>query len=127
MFALSIEQIIKLHSRSIERYGGSDGVRDLGRLEAVVATQTQEVFGYEVYPELYDKAAAIMRGIIADHPFYDGNKRAGSICAQVFLEANGLNFSTKPGEIADFAVRVATDHLEVDEISDWLSKHCANN
>ena len=52
--------------------------------------------------------------------FVDGNKRTAMLTAMTYLELNGYQFVTRSGEIEDFAVRVATDHLEIDDIATWL-------
>jgi len=103
--------------------GGSEGLRDIGRLESVVSTQTQIVFGEELYPSVHDKAAAIIRSIIGDHPFTDGNKRTAMLAGLTFLEINGYEFMAHDGELEDFAVQVAVEHLEVDAIAEWLRVH----
>jgi len=120
---IELEELLEIHALLIDKFGGASGVRDIGRLEAATATQRQAVFGQEVYPSLWNKAAAMMRGIIADHPFYDGNKRTGTLVALTFLECNGQFFVAKEGELEDFAVKVATDHLDVETIADWLVTH----
>lgn len=125
MIFLTIEQLLGLHVRAIKRYGGSVGVRDMGRLESALSSQTQEVFGKELYTTIHGKAAVLMRNIIADHPFSDGNKRTGSLAALTFLELNGQRFIAKPGELEDFAVAVATERLEVEAIAEWLKTHTA--
>jgi death on curing protein len=123
MIVLTLEQLLEIHSLVIDETGGSLGLRDLGRLEAAIASQTQNVFGEELYPSLFDKAAAVIRGIIADHPFVDGNKRTAMLCGLLLLEVNGVSFSAKNGEIEDFAVLVATSHLDVLAIAQWLQNH----
>ena len=123
MKTLSIEQLVALHSLLIMETGGSEGLRDIGRLEAVVAAQTQSVFGKEIYPTIFEKGAALIRGVISDHPFVDGNKRTGMLAGLTFLEVNGQKFNTKKGEIEDFAVQVATKHLGIAEIAAWLETH----
>ena len=40
MIVLSKNQIIKLHSQLIQETGGTDGIRDEGLLESVLAAQT---------------------------------------------------------------------------------------
>lgn len=120
---LKLEEILELHVMVVQRYGGSMGVRELGRLESVIASQHQQVFGQELYPGLQQKAAVIMRNIIADHPFVDGNKRTASLAALTLLELNGQKFIAKPGELEDFAVKIATNKLNIDEIADWLTTH----
>ena len=123
MISLTLEQLLELHAFVIAQTGGSDGLRELGRLEAALGTQTQHVFGEELYLTLYEKAAALLRGIIADHAFVDGNKRTGMMAGLTLLEINSKKFHAKPGEIEDFAVRIATDHLSVEDIAKWLKDH----
>lgn len=123
MKPLTLEQLLELHVLVIQETGGSSGLRDLGRLESAVATQTQSVFGEELFATFYEKAAAIIRGIIADHPFVDGNKRTAMLAGLTFLRENGVAFIAQQGELEDFAVKIATDHLDVPAISDWLNSH----
>ena len=123
MTFLTLEQLLEIHTLVIEATSGSTGLRDLGRLESVIATQNQNVFGEELYPSIADKAAAIVRAIIADHPFVDGNERTAMLTGLTFLDMNKINFSANTGEIEDFAVEVATKHLDVPQISSWLKQH----
>jgi death-on-curing protein len=123
MKTISLEQLLQMHALIVNETGGSTGLRDLGRLEAAIATQSQNVFGEELYPTLIDKAAAIIRGIIADHPFVDGNKRTAILTGLTLLEINDLRFRAQSGEIEDFAVLIATDKLDVPAITAWLRSH----
>ena len=123
MIILTLEQLLEIHTIAIDATGGSAGIRDLGRLEAAIATQTQNVFGEELYSSIADKAAALIRAVIADHPFIDGNKRTAMLTGITFIEINRLSFVAKPGEIEDFAVSIATSHLDVPIISAWLNNH----
>lgn len=122
MIYFTLEEIELLHMQIIDVSGGSHGVRDRGRLESVIATQTQEVFGKKLYESPYDIAAALMRGIIADHPFVDGNKRTGVMSAIVFLERNGTETRISDQELENFAVRVAVEHLDIEQIAQWLGE-----
>lgn len=123
MRTLTVDDLLLIHMQIIDASGGSQGVRDTGRLEAAVATQTQETFDTVMYVSLYDKAAALCRGIIGDHPFIDGNKRTGIMTALIFLEQNGIKTMPTDQELEDFAVSVATDHLSVQQIADWLRQN----
>lgn len=120
---ITIEQLLMLHAAALELFGGGEGIRDIGRLDAALATQTQEVFGEELYPTLFLKAAALLRGIVGDHPFADGNKRTAMLVGITLIEINGHLFSAQKGEIEDFAVRVAVEHLSVEDIAVWLERH----
>jgi len=125
MRTLCVDDIELIHMQIIDASGGSQGTRDRGRLEAAVATQTQSVSGRELYVSLCGKAAALCRGIIADHPFVDGNKRTGIMAALLFMEWNGISTKLTDAELEDFAVRIAIDHLDIPAISAWLEVHCA--
>lgn len=120
---LTLEQILQIHALVITETGGSIELRDLNRLEAALATQVQSVFGQELYSSALEKSAAIIRAIIGDHPFVDGNKRTGIISGLIFLALNEINLQFKPSEIEDFAVKIATEKLDVRSISLWLRQH----
>ena len=120
MVYLTLEQIIRFHALVLVKDGGADGIRNLGQLEAAVSTQYQTVFGKELYTTVCDKAAALVRGIICDHPFIDGNKRTAMLAGLTLLEMNEYDFIARQGELEDFAVHIAVRHLNVSVISDWL-------
>lgn len=120
---LDLEHVLMLHEFVLSQTGGGDGLRDIGRLEAALATQTQLVFGSELYPTVHTKAAALVRGIIADHAFVDGNKRTAMMVGLVFLEINDLTCHATNQELEDFAVRIATDNPSVEDITAWLEQH----
>ena len=123
MIVLSLEQVLQIHALIIKTTGGSAGLRDLGRLESAIASQTQNVFGEELYPSVIDKSAAIIRGIIDDHPFVDGNERTAMLAGLTLVKLNGHHFVAQTCEIEDFAVEIATGHLDVPAISSWLHRH----
>ena len=123
MSCLTLEQLLEIHAIVVEATGGGTGLRDLGRLESAIATQTQNVFGQELYPTVVDKAAAVIRGIIADHPFVNGNKRTAMLSGLTLLDINSMVFRIQAGEIEDFAVEIATKQIDVPQISAWLKLH----
>lgn len=125
---LTVKDIELLHMQIIDASGGSQGIRDIGRVEAAVSTQHQVVFGQELYESIFSKSAALTRGIIADHPFIDGNKRTGIMAALTLLNLNSHDTSDlEDSELEDFAVKIATDHLSVEDIAVWLKSHCTTN
>jgi death on curing protein len=118
---LTFDDIGIIHIQIIDVSGGSHGIRDRGRIESALASMRQEVFRQDLYPSVFEKAAVLMRGIIADHPFTDGNKRTGTVAALILLNLNSYDTSTLADqELEDFAVQVAVDHLEVPVIAAWL-------
>ncbi len=121
---LDLDDIELIHMQIIDASGGSQGVRDRERLLSALAGMKQEVFGQDLYPTIFEKAAVLMRGIIADHPFVDGNKRTGVMSALIFLNYNGYDTSSLADKVLeDFAVRVAVEHLDIPVIAAWLKAH----
>ena len=121
---LTIEEVLLLHFKIIEDYGGSHGVRDEGRVQSVCEAPKQQIFGQEQYGTIYEKAAVYLRNIVADHPFVDGNKRTAITVATIFLNRQNCRLTATPKALEDFAVQVAVDHLDVGAIADWLQAHC---
>ena len=121
---LTVQDLALIYIQIIDASGGSQGVRDSGRLESAVASVDQSVFGQDLYATVYDKAAALLRAIIAEHAFIDGNKRTGMMSALVFLNLNGVNTEAlKDQDLEDFAVQVAVEHLDIPAIAAWLEAH----
>lgn len=123
MKTLNLELLLQLHVLAIKQSGGSEGIRDMGRLESALASQSQEVFGEELYKNIFEKSAAITRAIIADHPFVDGNKRTGMLCGITFIEINGYKTDIPEGMLEDFAVQIAVEKCDVAEIANWFEKN----
>lgn len=123
MQKISVEEILFLHYIAIEDFGGTHGIRNESRLLSIAKAPFQNVFSKELYPTFHDKAAVYFKSIIADHPFVDGNKRSAVLVASIFLNRNGIKVTAEPIELADFAVRVATEKVDVKSISAWLKKN----
>lgn len=87
---LTVEVVLALHQRQLERFGGGAGLRDRGLLESAVAQPQASFGGAYAHEGLFSMAAAYLFHIVSNHAFVDGNKRAGLLAAQVFLEVNGI-------------------------------------
>ncbi len=120
---LSKEDILQIHSIAIDETGGLHGVRDHVAILSLENAPKQKVFGKELYPTIFLKAAIYARDIIMNHPFLDGNKRTGMVAASVFLENNGYEVAAREGEIEKFALKIIADKLSVGAIAAWFKKH----
>src|SRR2546426_10931368 len=98
---LTKEEVIELHRRGLERFGGMPGLRDEGLLDSALAQPRATFGGEELHPALSAKAAALAFSLINNHPFVDGNKRVGFAALAVFLELNSrrLICSSDEGEL----------------------------
>ena len=84
-------------------FGAELKVRDYGLLDAAVARPQATVFGVDAYPDLWDKAAALLQSLARNHALVDGNKRTAWAAAWTFLYINGVQLA------ADFDVDRAED------------------
>lgn len=124
---LSVEEVLAIHERSINGYGGSHGVRDLGLIESAVARPQASFDNQDLYEDIFDKASALLQSLLKNHPFVDGNKRTALTSAMAFLEENGWELENDHHEEVEFAVAVDNQHLSVEEISKWLKEHSISN
>jgi death on curing protein len=122
---ISVNQVLAIHLMAIEQFGGADGVRDLGGLEAALARPFQTFGGEDLYPTFIEKAAAIAESIIINHPFIDGNKRTGYILMEAILLAGGIRIALTDMEIYPFVIAVSTGQEKYDDIVAWLKANTA--
>ena len=84
---LTVIEVLSIHKILIQKYGGMDGVRDMGALEAALfRPQT----GY--YEDIIEEAAALWESLSQNHPFIDGNKRTALGVIYTFLTLNNHKF-----------------------------------
>ncbi len=115
---LSLDEVIEIHSVLIERFGGPQGIRDLGLLEsALYRPQT----GY--YQNLEEMAAALFESLIKNHPFVDGNKRVAFFATDVFLRLNGYKFQLEAKDAHQFLMDLfAVNICDLDHLLPWVSE-----
>ena len=116
---LTLVEILALHADQIERYGGSQGVRDAGLLEAALyRPQT----GY--YADLVEEAAALWESLAQNHPFIDGNKRTAFAATYTFLAINGAQLTVDAEEADAFIARLYdAGTFLFEELEPWLRRH----
>jgi len=82
--------------------------RDLGLLDSSVQLPFQSVFGAACYPGIPAKAGCLFFSIIANHPFWNGNKRTAVLALDLFMAANGHVLNLTNPKIYNLAKEVAT-------------------
>ena len=113
---LTAADVLALHSVLIKRYGGSDGVRDMGALEsALFRPQT----GY--YKDLIEEAAALLESLAINHPFIDGNKRVAFAVTDTFLRINGQVITADSAAIYEKLIALFdAGNFKFDSLEEWL-------
>jgi death-on-curing protein len=105
---LSLDEVLEIHHQQVERYGGSLGLRDAAGLESAVATP-QATFGGEfLHTSIPAMAAAYLFHLCQNHPFVDGNKRAGANAAITFLFLNNWEPTLAEEELVELVLAVAS-------------------
>lgn len=112
------------HGESPQEEGGVKSTHNL--LSACLECQ-QSFDGNDLYPELWDKAAALMRSLIQNHPFHNGNKRTGVICVDIFLQLNYFELAVPPNKLEDMAVKIASSKITRNKITRTLRKYSVHN
>jgi len=67
-------------------------------------------------------AAAYAFGIVKNHPFVDGNKRAGFVAAYAFLGINGIDLTAPEEEAVIFTRGLAAGEVTLEEYTLWLRR-----
>ena len=117
---LSVGQVLALHEQQLRRYGGATGLRDRGALESALARPAATFGGEDLYPDIADKAAALMHSLALNHPFVDGNKRVAAFAAIVFVESNGHGFLATPEQLVETTLAVAEGKMAVEALAIWF-------
>ena len=104
---LSVEEVLQIHQDQLELFGGGAGVRSLELLDSAVA-QPRATFGGEyLHADVFAMAASYLFHIVQNHPFVDGNKRAGLLSALVFLDLNGRTIGAPDERLYAMTMAVA--------------------
>lgn len=115
---LTIIEVLSIHKILIEKYGGMDGLRDIGALDAALfRPQT----GY--YEDIIEEAAALWESLSQNHPFIDGNKQTAFAVTYTFLTINGCKLKINVND----AIKYINDlynlvQFEFKNIEKWLRK-----
>lgn len=70
------------------------------------------MFGEEAYPDLIDKAAALLQSLTINHPFFDGNKRTAWLSCVTFLAMNDVQLRPDIDAAERLVIAVATGQMD---------------
>ncbi len=116
---LTVEEIIKIHDKLIEQFGGEGGLADRSKLEFIVSKVESSK------SDIYRKAAILLCDIIANHPFIDGNKRAALEAADTFLRENGKKLIlTDINKAGEYINGIAEGKKNIFSVEHWIKEHC---
>ena len=119
-FHLSVEIVREVHAGALERFGGSDGVRDSALLESAVAAPQASFGGKSPYRDLAEVATAYLYYLCRNHPFIDCNKRAALGSCIVFLRLNGVEPRPDGPEWEELVLAIAAGSLDREQATTRL-------
>ena len=117
---LSSNEVLLIHDHAIGEFGGSFGLMSPGQLESSIAAPRQTMFGEELYPDLFSKAAILFYLLVMNHAFVDGNKRTAALSLIEFLERNGYTLNAANDELYQFTIDVASSVSTKEEVEMWV-------
>jgi death-on-curing protein len=119
---LDVEDVLDIHEAQLAIYGGGSGLRDRGLLESAVAQPQSSFGGVYAHEGLFAMAAAYLFHIVSNHPFIDGNKRAGFLAAVVFLDLNGVSIDHPSEALYELTLGVAEGRIEKRAVAGELER-----
>lgn len=116
MIYFDVEDLLLIAQEVI---GGKPVVRELGLLGASAARPQTIAFGFEPYPTVAEKAAALLVSIALNHALLDGNKRLALAAALVFCSVNtGREPVMTNDEAYDLVIAVVEHQIDVPEVAE---------
>lgn len=119
-----VEALIDLQAELIAEHGGASGLRDRGALEMSLARPKQIIAYTNGQVTVFDLAAALCASILRNHPFVDGNKRAGFVALGMMLGMNGQFLDVSEHDAAEMILSVAAGQRSEDDLREWVSRNC---
>ncbi|MGK7344889.1 MAG: type II toxin-antitoxin system death-on-curing family toxin [Candidatus Nitrospinota bacterium M3_3B_026] len=118
---ISKHAVMAIHAEQIAEHGGASGIRDQKMLDSALA-RPKNLVSYE-NPSVFKLAAAYAFGVIKNHPFIDGNKRAALVVSGAFLYLNGWELNAPEAEAASVFFDLADGAVSESELAKWFEEN----
>jgi death-on-curing protein len=109
MIYLTLPELLRIAERVID---SEVKVRDYGLLESALARPQASAFGQDAYPNLDEKAAALLHSLARNHALIDGNKRLALGALIAFYGVNGRRLTLTNDAAYDLIMAVAAGALD---------------
>lgn len=124
---LTVDQVLAIHCRMIDEFGGAGDLRDRGLLESAVAMPAAKFGGAFLHETIPVMAAAYLFHLCGNHAFVDGNKRVALAAAETFLLLNNYELRAGNDELEKLTMEVAKGAVSKDEVVRFFSNHTARD
>ena len=120
---LGIDEVMVIHEVMINLFGGRMPIHDFTLLHSAVERPKATFGGIDLYPTVFEKAAALIQSLILNHPFDDGNKRTAITSCAAFLAFNGWKLDLPLDESIQFTLDIDSHKLSFEGTVVWLERH----
>ena len=117
---ITVEEVIQIHLKLIQQFGGSSQLRDISLLDSAINRPFQTFDKEDLYPSPIDKSAAVFESLIINHPFVDGNKRIAYVLMRLVLLQYDLDIVATQEVKYDFVIKAAKGELDFEGIRKWI-------
>lgn len=119
MWLPSERAVLEIHARVVEHHDDAlAGVLRPGAIEAAVERARHGPFPTEA--DVPGRVALLVRGLVQDHPFVDGNKRTAFQVLRTVLDENGYHLIASREEAREMLLAVARGEHDLSEIGRWI-------
>ena len=115
----SARDIAAYHKLAVQLSPGMPQLREAHLLESAVA-RAETALAYGAAADAVDAAALLCCAIVKNHPFMDGNKRAGYSALAAVLWANGCRIEATDMELFHRLRRIAETSGPWEEFAAWI-------
>jgi death-on-curing protein len=116
------QTVLLAQAELLAEHGGAEGLRDEGLLESALA-RPKNLFACGEVADLSILAASYAVGIVRNHPFVDGNKRAGFVAMALFLALSGARLRAEQADAFRAINGVASGEISEDELASWIRRN----
>lgn len=121
---LQPEQIIELNVLVVGESGHV--LQRPDRIKGTLGRPMHTFDGVWLYPSIYERAGALLQGLLSSHLFKDGNKRTAWIATLTYLEINGITLAeVEPIEAHNFVISVLTGNIDISDAAIWFADRTA--
>ena len=118
MLFLAKDEVLVLHQRLIDAFGGIEGLRDEAGLESALSAPQQRAH-YE-QADLVVCAATYAYHLTKAHAFLDGNKRVAAAATELFLGLNDARLTATNHEIIKLFLAIAAGAYTREDVEGLL-------
>jgi death-on-curing protein len=112
---------VAIQEMQLAEHGGRGGIRDQGLLEFALA-RSRHLFAYSQNVSLERLASAYAAGIVRNHPFVNGNKRAAWVICALFHELNGKPVTVEQAQVVSMVIALAERSVTEEQFAEWLQQ-----